>query len=474
MSAGSASFRTGGPAQTFAPSRLHMPTDEQATVVSQPASDAERAPAFVLRWKPTTRIAFRFCVVYFALYIVLTQMLTSLLFATTNDSGAFEVDNLPPIKAAVVWIGVHIFRVAHPIITYETGSGDRVYDWVELACIVALAILGTILWSVLDRKRGSYPKLYAWFRVFARFSLAATMFTYGAVKAIPLQMPFPTLYRLLERYGDLSPMGVLWASIGASPAYEMFAGCAELLGGTLLIFPRTTTLGALVCLADATEVFLLNMSYDVPVKLLSFHMILLSLFLLAPDAKRLANFFLFDRPAPPSSGQPLFRTVRKNRIAFAVQVLAGIFLIAANLYGSVEASKIYGEARPKSVLYGIWNVENFVVDGQPHPPLLTDAVRWRRMVFDSPQFSSIYSMDDTGQYFGVRIDAKAQTLVLTRPSDKNWEADFSFARPDASHLTLDGTMDKHKIHAEFDLLDRSKFMLVQRGFHWVQDYPFNH
>ncbi|MGH9733354.1 MAG: DoxX family protein [Candidatus Acidiferrales bacterium] len=450
-----------------------MPIDEEAAVVSQPAPQPERAPIFAARWKLATRIAFRFCVVYFGLYIVLTQMLTSLLFATTNDSGAFEVDNLPPIKAAVVWIGAHVFRIAHPIVTYETGSGDRVYDWVELACIVALAILGTILWSVLDRKRESYPKLYTWFRLFARFSLAATMFTYGAVKAVPLQMPFPGLNRLLERYGDLSPMGVRWASIGASRAYEMFAGCAELLGGTLLVFPRTTALGALVCLADATEVFLLNMTYDVPVKLLSFHMILLSLFLLAPDAKRLANFFLLDRRAPRSSDHPLFRTARKNRIALAMQVLAGVFLIGANLYGSARASKIYGAASPKSQLYGIWNVENFIVDGQPHPPLLTDVVRWRRIVFDRPDYTTVYAMDDAAQFYAAKIDTKARTLTLTKYSDKNWKADLSFAQPDANHLTLDGTLDKHKVHAEFELLDRSKFLLVQRGFHWVQDRPFN-
>ena len=76
-----------------------MPIDEQAAVLSQPAAESNRVAAPPPTWKLATRIAFRFCVVYFGLYIVLTQMLTSLLFATTNDSGAFEVDNLPPIKA---------------------------------------------------------------------------------------------------------------------------------------------------------------------------------------------------------------------------------------------------------------------------------------------------------------------------------------------------------------------------------------
>ena len=42
------------------------------------------------------------------------------------------------------------------------------------------------------------------------------MVSYGMVKAIPLQMPSPSLTRLLEPYGNFSPMGVLWASVGAS------------------------------------------------------------------------------------------------------------------------------------------------------------------------------------------------------------------------------------------------------------------
>jgi hypothetical protein len=52
-----------------------------------------------------------------------------------------------------------------------------------------------------------------------------------------------------------------------SPAYESFTGTVELLGGVLLFFPRTTLLGALICLIGAGEVFVLNLTYDVPVKL---------------------------------------------------------------------------------------------------------------------------------------------------------------------------------------------------------------
>jgi hypothetical protein len=455
---------------------MHM--DEQSAAAipafNPPAVEASADVAEgTRRWEFGTRIAFRFCLTYFGLYIVLTQVLTSLLFATTNDSGAFELDMTPPAKAAVVWMAEHVFRIAHPIVTAETGSGDRVYDWVELACILALAILGTVIWSLLDRKRRSYVRLHAWFHVVVRFSLAATMFTYGASKVIPLQMPFPFLSRLIEPYGRFSPMGVLWSSIGAAPGYEIFAGCAEMLGGMLLILPRTTMLGALVCLADATQVFTLNMTYDVPVKLLSFHLILLSLLVLAPDAKRFANVFFLDRPAPASPNRPLFRTARANRIALAVQLLAGAFLIGANLYGSVSAYQAYGAGRPKSPLYGIWNVEDFALDGQSRPPLLTDARRWRRIVFDFPQFTTIYGMNEEPQSYGARIDTNARTIALTESGNGKAKGDFSFQRPDAGHLILNGIMSDHKVHVELELYRRSKFLLVNRGFHWVQDYPFN-
>src|SRR5580693_3760934 len=125
-------------------------------------------------------------------------------------------------------------------------------------------------------------------------------------------------------------MGVLWASIGASPAYEIFAGCAETLAGVLLIFPRTTMLGALVCVADMTQVFMLNMTYDVPVKLFSFHLLLMAMFLLAPDFWRLADFFFRERAAAASRRLALFRSRRANRIALVVQIVYGICLLAAN------------------------------------------------------------------------------------------------------------------------------------------------
>ncbi len=220
-----------------------------------------------------------------------------------------------------------------------------------------------------------------------RVALVSQMFVYGFAKVVPLQIYFPFFFRFLEPFRNFSPMGLLWSSIGISPAYVIFAGCAELAGGVLLIFPRTVTLGALVCLADMIQVFVLNMTYDVPVKLLSFHLILLSLLLLAPNRSRLFNFFLRNQLAGLllTSG-PLFRSVRANRIVRVVLAVLWSWMIAANLWDVRRGWHEVGGGRPNSALAGIWEIEQLTVDGQPQPLLVTNASLWRRITFDYPSW----------------------------------------------------------------------------------------
>jgi hypothetical protein len=131
-----------------------------------------------------------------------------------------------------------------------------------------------------------------------------------------------------------------------------------------------------------------------------------------------------------------------------------------------------GGARPKSALYGIWNVDEMSVDGQLRPALFTDHDRWRRVVFDFATSTSFQRPDDTFAGFSSTIGEKDSTLTLTKPADKNWKASFTYARPAPDQLVLNGSMDGHEVQMKLKLLDRDKFTLVNRGFHWINEYPF--
>jgi len=448
-----------------------IPVELDTHVVTAPVPAAELEPR--VRWSLLTRVAFRFCALYFTMYVLFTQMISSLLALPGSGIGVPPLESFSIVQRVLNFVGVHILRISYPISFRTSGSGDKTVDWILAFTLLLVAAAGTGAWSIVDRRRDNYVRLNAWFRLFLRLALATTMVSYGTAKAIPLQMPYPNLTRLLEPYGNFSPMGVLWYSIGASRPYEMFAGTAELVAAIFLFVPALATLGALVALADCIQIFMLNMTYDVPVKLFSFHLILMSVVLLAPEASRLLNVLVFNRRAEPSTQPPLFRRRRASRIALGLQLAFGAYVLGLSFFGAWQSWKTFGGGAPRPPLYGIWNVEQMQIDGVTRSPLLTDWGRWRRLVVQNATALSFQRMDDTFTGYPAAFDMNAKTITLTKPADKNWKATFAFSQPDPERLVLDGQMDGHRVRMETRLFDRNNFLLVKTGFHFVQEAPFN-
>lgn len=447
-------------------------TTPTATPADTPTATPTVTPT-TARWSLVTRLAFRVCVVYFGLYVICTQMLQGL-FPIPLEIEIPNLEVLPPLRPLTAWVAVHVLGAqAATLQITATGSGDKTFDYAQVIVFLSLAVLATIVWSLLDRSRERYVGTYTWFRLFMRFSLAASMAVYGAVKAIPLQMPAPSLTRLLEPFGNMSPMGVLWAAIGSSKGYEMFAGFAELTAAVLLFIPRITTFAAMVCFAVITHVFVLNMTYDVPVKLFSFHLLVMCVVLLAPDTRRLLNVMILNRTAGPSTEPPLFSSRRAMRIAIAAQLVFATYILGIDIYGSVLQTKTRGAAAPKPAQFGIWDVEQMTIDGHTRSALVTDYDRWRRVIVSVGDRVSFQRMDSTFVGYSAKIDMAAKTWVLSKPADKNWTATFTFQQPAPDRLILDGTMDGHALHMDARLVDHTKFLLLSRGFHWIQEVPFN-
>ena len=424
------------------------------------------------RWTLRSRIAFRFTVLYFGLYVLTTQMLGGLI-VIPGDWNMPEIETLPPLRNLIAWTARRVFGVPQPLVVTGSGSGDKTFDWVAAFCVLVISALATVVWSIADRRRDNYAQAHEWFRVFLRFATGSTMVSYGMIKAIPLQMPAPSLMRLLEPFGNFSPMGVLWASIGASPGYERFAGGAELLAAALLFVPRTATLGALILLADSIQIFTLNMTYDVPVKLFSFHLILMALVLVAPDARRLLNVFVLNRPTLPAAEAPLLRSVRAQRLVQAAQLVFALYIFGVFIQSSVQSWTRYGGGAAKPPLYGIWDVRTMSIDGVERAPLVTDYDRWRRVIVQTPAFVAFQRMDESVAIYGSEVDEGKKTIALVRgPNEPAGE--ITFERPDSDAMTFDGTIGSRRIRMELRRFDHTKMLLVTRGFNWVQEYPFNH
>src|SRR5581483_9352814 len=354
------------------------------------------------------------------------------------------------------WVAVHVFHLSGHVTTrFLTGSGDTTLDYIQTLCNVAVALAGMIVWTVLDRRRMEYRTLHAWLRVGVRYTLAVTMLSYGFAKVYPMQFPLPRLARLMEPYGEFSPMGALWWFMGSAPAYVIFAGSAEVLGGLLLFTRRTTTLGAMVCFGVLSNIVALNYMYDVPVKLYSTNLLLMAVFLLAPDLRRLARVLVMNRGVEAADQSlPSFAN-RKLRIAgVALQVVFIGYVLYNEVHGGWEAyQQVLHPKRP--ALYGLYQVES-------------GNTQWRNVAVDFPQAITVRNHDDTVTTLPSKYDEASSLVSLTIPG--KGPVNVNYSRPDADHVLLKGLPEGD---VRLKKIDASKFLLLSRGFHWINEYPLN-
>jgi hypothetical protein len=438
-------------------------TARAETPEMEPATEARSAAAPA--WGAAKRLLFRFAFIYLVLYNLPfpLSMLPGRAISKAYN-GLWEA----PVK----WVGKHLFHAN--ITVLPNGSGDTTFNYVQVFLFLVVAIGAALVWTFLDRRRPNDLRLYAWLRVYIRFALAATMINYGVDKVIELQFSSPTPDRLVETYGESSPMGLLWTFMGFSALYCFFGGAAEMLGGLLLTLRRTTLLGALVCAGVLANVVMLNLSFDVPVKLFSSHLLAQALFLAAPDLRRLANLFLLNRTVQPAPEPPLIARPRVRKIAQALVTVLFAAYVGHSLLAAFKMSKTFGELAPKPPFYGVWTVDEMAIDGQVRPPLLTDPDRWRRVIFAYPDMLALQSLEGSMTYCGLELSPAAHTFVLkTFPRSKQKIYRLSYRETGPGRLEIEGDFKGRKVLAKLHREEPSKFQLISRGFHWINEYPLN-
>lgn len=426
-------------------------------------------------------VAFRFLARFFAIYLVLYVLpfpLDSLPLHLVSEKAAEWMSShvSVPYRAwmdtEVKSLGARLFGLT--ITIGPMGSGDTTWNYVQLVGFGFVAFGATLIWSTLAALIRplwrAEPRLHDWWRVLIRFNLAATMIGYGAIKVIKSQMSEPTIDRLVQSFGDHSPMGLLWDFVGFSQAYCIFSGAGEMLAGVLLTARRTTTAGALVTIGVMTHVTMLNFCFDTPVKLFSTHLLVMGVLLVAPDARRLFDFLVLQRPVIPAPVGALLPWRWPNWVLVLGRTAFFGYMIWMALRGSWENRNQYGDLAPKPPLYGAWDVEIFEVDGE----LVSedsDAVKWERLLIGRYRMGVDRSDGSRTLYF-ARATPKSDRLDLSKPDDPSWARSFKCELTTPDSLLLDGRFDGHDLHLELTRAP-DPFLLTNRGFHWINETPFN-
>lgn len=431
-------------------------------------------------WSPLKKISFRFFCCFFILY-TFPFPINNIPFATGINEISEKIlgwyyAGLDYVSVFWHWLVPLVgkgIQLQNPITIFTNGSGDTTYDYVLLLTHVLLSLIICIAWTVLDRNRKSYNSAYYWLCVLLRYYLASNMLGYGFAKVFHLQMPYPYLSRLLQPYGDSSPMGLVWTYVGQSKPFSVIVGLSEVICGLLLFFRKTTLVGALFSLIVMGNVVVVNFCYDVPVKLFSSVLEIMSLYLAAPYLKKLFRLLVLHKPDQINNYyQPVFTN---KRLAIGIKILKFLFIADALFYGikgSIEQGKQYGDDAPKPPLYGIYNTEMVIKNNDTIAPLITDTSRWRQIVIQRDNFARIKLMNDTVRSYNFQVDTIAKKAVVYPTWDTLNRINFNYTS-DSEILILSGSIKNDSLYIRLRRYDEKNFRLMNRGFHWINEYPYN-
>lgn len=426
-------------------------------------------------WPLWQRILFRFFCVYWLLQITPWAWFSDLP-GLPFILGSYE----KAVDWAVYASNDRFFHVRAKLIP-TNGSGDTSYAWTQLWLYLSLALIVCVVWSVIDHRRRAYPALSYWLRMIARYYVASAALGYGIIKLFALQMGFPTTSQLATPLGDFLPMRLSWMFIGYSMPYQIFSGVMETTAGLLMLYRPTITAGLLAATGAFLNVVMINLSYDVPVKLYSSHLLVACLFLLAMDAPRLLNFLILNRPTQATHLYDQSLTVpwqiwgsRAVKAFFVFQLVFAPFMRGYARFQTVQAPPKQGPFRT-----GVYDVTSYIVNGVARPATPSDTIRWQDVIFDSNGAGSINSRDQLFQqryrraYFRYKPDTATHTSAVwktsTIPGDSTFLFTMRYDVPDTSTIRLRAVIRGDTVTVELVRTAR-RFQLAERQFHWLSEY----
>jgi hypothetical protein len=413
----------------------------------------------------TRRVAERFALVAFGLYHL--PLFLNNYPSLGGGSGGFS-EGLAVSWGHVftrpgIWLARVLFGMTGPMTMASAGDNGDVGE--EFARVILAAVTGAvvaIVWTTADRERPRASWVEGALRVMLRYSIALGLVSYAVAKILPQQFPPLGPFSYETRVGELTPMRLLWTFMQYSRPYSFFGGVMESLAIVLLCFRRTATLGALTTVAVMTNVTLMNIAYDVQVKLYALMIVVSAAVLVLYDARRLLAVFVTNQGVSPASQPTLFEGRMPGSLRWAIKLV---------LIGSVTASSVaaFQAASPTRVapltdVSGAWGITSFTRD-----PDATDGTAgspgWRRLIVND---GSIAVRLDNDAMMRCRrtTTTEASTIAFACAKGRSGVLRWTLA---GTQLQLEGTFAGLKTRVSARRLDERDYPLMRGGFHVIYD-----
>ena len=252
-------------------------------------------------------------------------------YAVLPSLGKFITETLLPFYN---WISLSFFGIDG---TVYYASSDSIVGFIQAGLLLLLsAFVSPFIFRSKRLHLDSYTSVLH--QVLA-FLVALFLLKYGIDKLLLHQFYPPEPNTLFTPTGMLSKDILFWSTMGSSKTYNLFMGLIEVIPGLLLFHRKTRMLGAFISIGVFTNVFFLNIGFDITVKLLSLMLLVASIVLFAPYYSRFSEAF-FGNTANQHQINISFSSTKR---LFIIKGIALLLIIAESIspYISLNSAKNY-------------------------------------------------------------------------------------------------------------------------------------
>jgi hypothetical protein len=246
--------------------------------------------------------------------------------------------------------------IQHQLFPQAIKNIDFSSDTIGLNILLGLLlIISFLLVLVLQFLKVRTTRIIPLFKLLSVYYTAAVFLKYGFDKVFKRQFYLPEPNILYSNFGSLTKDTLFWSTMGTSHIYSVVTGITEVIAGLLILFKRTRVAGFFLTLAVTINILLINIGFDISVKLFTLFLLMIVFFNLYPFLKTTYAFFIQHKAVQLAT--PHIIPVNKWVHACLCSGIIGFILVPY-----ISAGNLNDDNAERPFLHGAYQVEYFTIN----------------------------------------------------------------------------------------------------------------
>jgi hypothetical protein len=295
------------------------------------------------------------------------------------------------------------------------------------------------------------------FKLLSAYYVSAVFLKYGFDKVFKRQFYLPEPNILYSNFGSLTKDTLFWSTMGTSHIYSVTTGIIEVIAAILILIKRTRIAGFFLAMAVSINILLINIGFDISVKLFTLFLLMVVFFNLYPVLKTTYAFFIQQAPVQLSTA--LHNTIPINKWVHAF-LFAGIIGLIVFPYHSTGVLNDDNAKRP--FLHGAYQVEQFVINNDT---LSSCDFPYKRFFIHRNSYIIFQKEDESMVDYFFEINAGAKQMDICDYQNNKISVTYNYDEKEAALQLTFGNKAKWVIGSK--ALNWKALPALQDGIHYT-------